>query len=100
MDPVLPNRLVSPLHHYLDRRLIPTAPASAIVILGMAGYFTGVVQTPITAFMIALGMADNHTLPLVATSLLGYLTSHLLQLAPTENFRPPAFEPPKEVSPT
>ena len=40
--------------------------------LGMVGYFTGVVQTPITALIIVMEMTDNSSmlLPLMATALI------------------------------
>ncbi len=52
-------------------------PAGAIIILGMVGYFSGVVQTPITAFVIVMEMTDNNELllPLMATSFIAYATS-------------------------
>jgi H+/Cl- antiporter ClcA len=54
--------------------------AEAIVILAMVAYFTGVVQTPITAFVIVMEMTDNHTmlLPLMATAFIAYATSRLV----------------------
>lgn len=83
----------------------PSAPASAIVILGMVGYFAGVVQTPITAFVIVMEMTDNHALllPLMATSFLGYLTSRLVQPVPiyqalADSFRAPTTEPHRDTS--
>jgi len=52
--------------------LFPGAPMLAIGLLGMVGYFSGVVQTPITAVIIVMEMTDDHRLllPLMATSLL------------------------------
>ena len=54
--------------------LFPPEMASTIVILGMIGYFTGVVQTPITAFVIVMEMTDNHELVLamMATALISF----------------------------
>jgi H+/Cl- antiporter ClcA len=59
---------------------MPAVPAAAIIILGMVGYFTGVVQTPITAFVIVMEMTDNHALllPLMATAFLAFVTSRLV----------------------
>ncbi len=50
--------------------LIPYASAGGIVLLTMVSYFSGVVQAPITAFVIVMEMTDNHTmiLPLMASS--------------------------------
>ncbi len=60
--------------------LFPTELASTIVILGMIGYFTGVVQTPITAFVIVMEMTDNHELVLamMATALIASGVSKLI----------------------
>jgi len=60
--------------------LFPTEMASTIIILGMIGYFTGVVQTPITAFVIVMEMTDNQDLVLamMATALIASGTSKLI----------------------
>jgi H+/Cl- antiporter ClcA len=52
----------------------------AIVILTMVAYFTGVVQTPITSFVIVMEMTNNHTmlLPLMAASFIAYGSSKLI----------------------
>lgn len=53
-------------------------------IVGMAGYFAGVVQAPMTAFVIILEMTGNHEggIPIMAASMLGYLTSRLFSREP------------------
>jgi len=58
----------------------PAEMASTIIILGMIGYFTGVVQTPITAFVIVMEMTDNQELVLamMATALIASGTSKLV----------------------
>lgn len=78
---------------------MPSLPVSAIIILGMVGYFTGVVQTPITAFVIVMEMTDNHDLllPLMATALVAYATSRLVCPEPiyrelAKQFLPPPVE--------
>ncbi len=55
-------------------------PVSALVMLGMVGYFTGVVQSPITAFVIVMEMTDSSSLliPLIATALIARSFSHLV----------------------
>jgi chloride channel protein, CIC family len=60
--------------------LFPAEMASTIVILGMIGYFTGVVQTPITAFVIVMEMTDNQELVLamMATALIASATSKMI----------------------
>ncbi len=60
--------------------LLPHVDPKAVIILAMVGYFTGVVQTPITAFVIVMEMTDNHRmlLPLMATAFIAYGTSRLI----------------------
>jgi len=52
--------------------LMPHFPAGALIMLGMVSYFSGVVQTPITAFVIVMEMTDNSEmlLPLMAAALI------------------------------
>jgi len=59
---------------------MPGLPFSAIVMLGMVGYFTGVVQTPITAFVIVMEMTGSSSMliPLMATALIAKSVSHLV----------------------
>lgn len=59
-------------------------PLVAIGLLGMVGYFSGVVQTPITAVIIVMEMTDESQLllPLMATSLLANGVSKLLCTRP------------------
>jgi H+/Cl- antiporter ClcA len=73
--------------------LFPPELASTIVILGMVGYFSGVVQTPITAFVIVMEMTNNQdlVLALMATSLIASGASKLVCKKPiyyalAENF--------------
>ncbi|BCH31101.1 chloride channel protein [Mesorhizobium sp. L-8-10] len=53
-------------------------------LLGMAGYFAGVVQAPMTAFVIILEMSGNHdnVIPLMCASMLGYGTARLISHEP------------------
>ncbi|HEX8056710.1 MAG TPA: chloride channel protein [Novosphingobium sp.] len=52
--------------------LVPFAPAGAVVLLGMAGYFTGVVRAPLTASIIMTEMTAERSmiLPLFASALI------------------------------
>jgi H+/Cl- antiporter ClcA len=56
------------------------APLAAFMLLGMVSYFAGVVQAPITAFVIVTEMTDNHAMvvPLMAAALIAYATSRLV----------------------
>jgi H+/Cl- antiporter ClcA len=58
----------------------PTAPLGAVILLGMVSYFAGVVQAPITAFVIVTEMTENHNmvLPLMVASLIAYATSRVV----------------------
>jgi H+/Cl- antiporter ClcA len=57
---------------------------SLAAILGMAGYFSGVVQAPMTAFVIILEMTGDHraVIPIMAVSMIGYVTSRILSREP------------------
>ena len=67
--------------------LFPPQFAAAVVLLGMVGYFSGVVQTPITAFVIVMEMTDNQdmVLAMMATALLASGTSKLVCRKPVYN---------------
>jgi len=54
------------------------------VVLGMAGYFAGVVQAPMTAFVIILEMTGNNAnvIPLMLASVIGYAASKLIAPEP------------------
>jgi H+/Cl- antiporter ClcA len=60
--------------------LLPAVPPGALILLGMVGYFAGVVQAPITAFVIVLEMTGNDAMavPLMATSVIAYGASKLV----------------------
>ncbi len=59
---------------------LPVAPMSVMVILGMVAYFSGVVQSPITAFVIVMEMTNDQDmlLALITTSFIAYGVSHLV----------------------
>ena len=65
--------------HWLAQ-LMPFAPAGAMVLLGMVGYFAGAVQAPITAAVIVMEMTSNHgmMIPLMATAMLAFGVSRLI----------------------
>lgn len=60
--------------------LFPHAPIGPIVLLGMVAYFTGVVQAPITSFVIVSEMTANHRMlvPLMAAALIANAVSKLV----------------------
>lgn len=59
---------------------MPEIPVGAVIILGMVGYFTGVVQVPLTATIIVMEMTDDQslTLPLLATAFVAMACSRLV----------------------
>ncbi len=63
---------------------LPIASISTIALLGMAAYFTGVVQTPITAVVIIMEMTGNQNilLPLMATCLIADGISKIISPQP------------------
>ena len=64
--------------------LFTFVPSSTVIVLGMAAYFSGVTQAPLTTFIIVMEMTDNHSivLPLMATSLIGHGISRIVCHAP------------------
>ena len=58
--------------------------ASLGAVLGMAGYFAGVVQAPMTAFVIILEMTGNdaNVIPLMLAAMLGFAASKLVAREP------------------
>jgi chloride channel protein, CIC family len=61
-------------------QLFSNAPIGAIMLLGMVSYFAGVVQAPITAFVIVTEMTDNHAMvvPVMAAALIAHAVSGLV----------------------
>jgi H+/Cl- antiporter ClcA len=59
-------------------------PGGLAAVLGMAGYFAGVVQSPMTAFVIIMEMTDGHAnmIPLMLTVMIGYAVSRLVAPEP------------------
>jgi len=64
--------------------LVPQAPLATMVVLGMAGYFTGVTQSPLTGAVIVMEMVDDHALilPMLATAFLALGVSRLICKTP------------------
>jgi H+/Cl- antiporter ClcA len=59
---------------------LPVAPISVMVILGMVAYFAGVVQSPLTAFIIVMEMTNDQEmlLALIITSFIAHGISQLV----------------------
>ena len=60
--------------------LMPLAPGAAVALLGMVAYFSGVVQAPLTAFIIVTEMTreSDMALPLMSCALLAYGVSRMV----------------------
>jgi H+/Cl- antiporter ClcA len=60
--------------------LVNQTDGSALIVIGMAAYFAGVVQAPITAFVIVMEMTDNHDMvvPLMLATLLATAVSRVI----------------------
>lgn len=59
---------------------LPIAPYETMILLGMLAYFSGVIQSPITASVIVMEMTDNPDilLAMMATALIAHGTSRLV----------------------
>ncbi|MCK5831272.1 MAG: chloride channel protein [Methylococcales bacterium] len=62
----------------------PIAPASAMILLTMTAYFSGMLQSPLTSFVIVMEMTGSHEIliPLMATSFIATATSKLINPLP------------------
>lgn len=60
--------------------IFPGVPLGALILLGMVSYFSGVVQAPITAFVIVTEMTNDHAMivPLMCAALIAYASSRLI----------------------
>ena len=77
----------------------PVAPASAMVLLTMTAYFSGMLQSPLTAFVIVMEMTGSHELliPLMATSFFATGTSKLINSLPLYRALCNSYRQPKKV---
>jgi len=64
--------------------MLPGVAPTIVVILAMVAFFSGVVKTPITAFVIVMEMTSNQTmlLPLMATSFIAFGVSRIINPQP------------------
>lgn len=64
--------------------LMPYAPIGTVVLLGMVGYFTGVVQTPLTASVIVMEMVNDQSMvfPIMAAAFIALGASKLVCRTP------------------
>ena len=74
--------------------LLPGVDVRVLALLGMVGYFAGVVQAPLTAFVIVIEMTDQQGLvvPLMAAALIGAGISRALVPVPLYHALSHAFD--------
>jgi len=62
----------------------PIAPMSAMILLTITAYFSGMLQSPITAFVMVMEISDSHGImfALMASALIASATSHLINPVP------------------
>jgi H+/Cl- antiporter ClcA len=67
------------LHNFM-----PQVPVGTMALLAMVAYFSGVVQAPITAFVIVAEMTGSYslTVPLMSASWIGYASARLIGARP------------------
>ena len=85
-------------------RFVPEAPYESVVLLGMAAYFVGTIQSPLTGAVIVMEMVDDHELilPMLATSFIALLVSRIVCPKPiyhtlAESLIPGSGAPPIEA---
>lgn len=80
--------------------LMPYAPVGTVVLLGMVGYFTGVVQTPLTASVIVMEMVNDQSMvfPIMAAAFIALGASKLVCRAPIYWSLAEEFLPPKNAT--
>ncbi|HSN20779.1 MAG TPA: chloride channel protein [Usitatibacter sp.] len=80
---------------------LPAAPVGAVAVIGMVAYFSGVVQAPITAFVIVVEMTreSEMALPLMAASIIAYGFSRLVCPQPVYKALSKAFRPSRAATP-
>ncbi|MGR9051961.1 MAG: chloride channel protein [Gammaproteobacteria bacterium] len=62
----------------------PVAPAAVMILLTISAYFSGMLQSPLTSFVIVMEMTDCHEIlmPLMATAFIATVTSKLINPIP------------------
>ncbi len=75
---------------------LPLAPPMAMILLSISAYFSGMLQSPITSFVMVMEMTDSHDIliPLMATAFIAAGTSRLLNPRPLYRALCDAYLPP------
>jgi chloride channel protein, CIC family len=79
--------------------LYPIAPITAMILLTMTAYFSGMLQSPITSFVIVMEITDTHEIliPLMATAFFATGTSKLICPVPLYRALCDAYKQKKQV---
>lgn len=79
--------------------LFPIAPVTAMILLTMTAYFSGMLQSPITSFVIVMEITDTHEIliPLMATAFFATGTSKLICPVPLYRALCDAYKKKKRV---
>ncbi len=80
--------------------LFPIAPITAMILLTMTAYFSGMLQSPITSFVIVMEITDTHEIliPLMATAFFATGTSKLICPVPLYRALCDAYKQKKRAS--
>ncbi len=81
---------------------IPVAPASAMILLTMTAYFSGMLQSPLTSFVIVMEMTGSHEIliPLMATAFFATGTAKLINPLPLYRELCNSYIQPKNIEKT
>jgi H+/Cl- antiporter ClcA len=92
-----PSLAVGAAFGSLVHPILPDANLQAVSLLAMVAYFSGVVQSPLTAFVIVLEMTSDKgmAMPLMAASLLAAGTSRLVSPEPLYHALSYAYDAPR-----
>lgn len=79
----------------------PVAPASAMILLCMTAYFSGILQSPLTSFVIVMEMTNSHEIliPLMATAFFASGVSKVINPVPLYLALCNSYVPPPRPSP-
>ncbi len=77
----------------------PIAPAAAMILLSMTAYFSGMLQSPITSFVIVMEITDTHemAIPLMAAAFFATGTSKLICPIPLYRALCDAYRKPEDT---
>lgn len=77
---------------------LPVAPASAMILMCITAYFSGMLQSPLTSFVIVIEITNSHEIiiPLMAAAFFATGTSRLINPTPLYRALCDSYNPPEE----